>query len=91
MPDAYANANFNLVCIYINGKKNRQFTYESNDYFRHDGKVELGSDTATLYLYGMRVYDKALTAEAVMKNYANLLPDIEAKRQHTAENMVLDA
>lgn len=39
----------------------------------------------------MRVYDKALTAEAVMKNYANLLPDIEAKRQHTAENMVLDA
>lgn len=91
MPDAYANADFNLVCIYINGKKNRQYTYESNDYFRHDGRVELGSDTATLYLYGMRVYNKALTAEAVMKNYANLLPDIEAKRAHTAENLVLDA
>ena len=91
MPDAYANADFNLVCIYVNGKKNRQYTYESNDYFRHDGRVELGSDTATLYLYGMRVYDKALTAEAVMKNYANLLPDIEAKRAHTAENLVLDA
>lgn len=91
MPDAYANADFNLVCIYINGKKNRQFTYESNDYFRHDGKVELGSDATTLYLYGMRVYDKALTAEAVMKNYVNLLPNIEAKQQHTAENLVLDA
>lgn len=34
MPDAYGNAGFNIVAIYINGKKNRQYAYESNDYFK---------------------------------------------------------
>ncbi|MDO4164060.1 MAG: leucine-rich repeat domain-containing protein, partial [Bacteroides sp.] len=91
MPDAYSNSGFNLVCVYINGKKNRQFAYESNDYFANSGYLTLGNDYATLALYGLRIYDSALTSEAVEKNYRNQLSTTTEKDAHAAENDVLDA
>ena len=90
MPDTYGNAGFNIVAIYINGKKNRQYTYESNDYFRNTGKITLGNDYANLYLYGLRVYDSALTSEAVQKNYINQLVTTSEKQMEKNINSVLD-
>ena len=90
MPDAYGNAGFNIVAIYINGKKNRQYAYESNDYFRNGGKIVLGNDYANLYLYGLRVYDSALTSEAVQKNYINQLVTTDEKQTEKSINQVLD-
>ena len=90
MPDAYGNAGFNLVAIYINGKKNRQYAYENNDYFRNEGKITLGNDYANLYLYGLRVYDSALTSEAVQKNYINQLATTDEKQREKSINRVLD-
>ena len=90
MPDAYGNAGFNIVCIYINGKKNRQYAYENNDYFKHNGKIVLGNDFANLYLYGLRVYDAALTSEAVQKNYINQLVTTDEKQAEKDANSVLD-
>lgn len=90
MPDAYGNAGFNIVAIYINGKKNRQYAYESNDYFKNAGKITLGNDYANLYLYGLRVYDSALTSEAVQKNYINQLVTTDEKQTEKSINQVLD-
>ena len=90
MPDAYGNAGFNLVAVYINGKKNRQYAYENNDYFRNDGQIVLGNDCANLYLYGLRVYDAALTSEAVQKNYINQLVTTDEKQTEKGINAVLD-
>ena len=90
MPDAYGNAGFNIVAIYINGKKNRQYAYESNDYFKNGGKITLGNDYANLYLYGLRVYDSALTSEAVQKNYINQLVTTDEKQTEKSINQVLD-
>lgn len=90
MPDAYGNAGFNIVAIYINGKKNRQYAYESNDYFRNSGKIVLGNNYANLYLYGLRVYDSALTSEAVQKNYINQLVTTDEKQTEKSINQVLD-
>lgn len=90
MPDAYGNAGFNLVAIYINGRKNRQYAYENNDYFRNDGQIVLGNDYANLYLYGLRVYDAALTSEAVQKNYINQLVTTDEKQAEKSVNEVLD-
>lgn len=90
MPDAYGNANFNLVAIYINGKKNRQYAYISNDYFKNTGKIILGNDYANLYLYGLRIYDSALTSEAVQKNYINQLVTTDEKQTEKSVNAVLD-
>lgn len=90
MPDAYGNAGFNLVAIYINGRKNRQYAYENNDYFRNGGKIVLGNDYANLYLYGLRVYDSALPSEAVQKNYINQLVTTDEKQTEKEVNTVLD-
>ncbi|WP_294599893.1 leucine-rich repeat domain-containing protein, partial [uncultured Bacteroides sp.] len=91
MPDAYGNAGFNLVCIYIDGRKNRQYAYLSNDYFRNNGKITLGNDYANLYLYGLRVYDAALTEEAVHKNFINQLTTTDEKLIEKEANDVKDA
>ena len=90
MPNAYGNPDFNLVSIYINGKKNRQYAYLINDYFKNNGKITLGNDYANLYLYGLRIYDSALTSEAVQKNYINQLVTTDEKQKEKALNQVLD-
>lgn len=91
MPDAYGNSGFNLACLYINGKKNRVYNYESNDYFKNNGKILLGNDYANLYIYGIRVYNFALTENAVRKNYVNQLSTTSEKQTETAINKVFDA
>ena len=57
IPDAYGNQDFNLCVLYVNGVKNREFTYENNDYFAQDGKITIGSDYADVDVYGIRIYD----------------------------------
>jgi hypothetical protein len=90
MPNAYGDPDFNLIAIYINGKKNRQYAYLNNDYFRNTGKITLGNDYANLYLYGLRIYDGALTSEAVQKNYINQLVTTDEKQTEKSINQVLD-
>lgn len=91
MPDAYGNSEFNLCIIYINGKKNREFTYENNDYFAQDGGIEIGSDYGDVDLYGIRIYDSALTSNSVLRNYINWLATTEEKEIEKNNNDVLDA
>lgn len=90
MPDAYGNSGFNLCIIYVNGVKNREFTYENNDYFAHDKDIVIGSDYADVDVYGIRVYDSALTSEAVLRNYINWLVGNTEKSQLQKDNDVLD-
>ena len=90
MPNAYGDPDFNLIAIYINGKKNRQYAYLNNDYFKNNGKITLGNDYANLYLYGLRIYDSALTSEAVQKNYINQLVTTDEKQTEKSINQVLD-
>jgi len=90
MPNAYGETEFNLVAIYINGKKNRQYAYLNNDYFKNNGKITLGNDYANLYLYGLRIYDSALPSEAVQKNYVNQLVTTDEKQKERRVNQVLD-
>ena len=71
MPDAYGNPGFNLCILYINGVKNREFTYEDNDYFAHTGNIEIGSNFSDVDIYGIREYEFALTSQGVLNNYIN--------------------
>ena len=64
MPDAYGNPDFNLCIVYVNGVKNREFTYKNNDYFAQNSDIIIGSDYADVDVYGVRAYDSALTSEA---------------------------
>lgn len=89
MPQAYGNKNFNLVILYVNGCKNREFTYESNDHFENHGNLIIGSESADIDIYGIKVYYKALTANAIQQNHMNWLN--EGKEEYKARNDVFDA
>lgn len=91
MPDAYGNNGFNLCCMYINGKKNRVFNYESNDYFANSSPIRIGSNSADVDIYGLRIYNNALTSEGVQKNYINWLVRNEEKEAEIQKNEVLDS
>ncbi len=90
MPGAYGNPEFNLCIIYVNGVKNREFTYKNNDYFAQNSDIIIGSDYADVDIYGVRVYDSALTSEAVLRNYINWLVDNTEKSRVQDENDVMD-
>ena len=90
MPDAYGNSGFNLCIIYINGVKNREFTYENNDYFAQNSNISMGSEYADIDVYGIRTYDSALTSEAVLRNYINWQSDNSEKIRIQKENDVMD-
>ena len=91
MPDAYGNAGFNICVVYINGRKNREFTYENNDYFANASNIVIGSDFADIDLYGIRAYDSALTSTGVLRNYINWLASRADKINETDKNDILDA
>ncbi|NDV83639.1 leucine-rich repeat protein [Bacteroides sp. 51] len=91
MPDAYGNGGFNLCCLYVNGVKNRVFNYESNDYFAHEAPIVIGSKEADIDIYGIRVYDAALTSEGIQKNYISWLPTTSEKEKEVEINDVLDS
>jgi hypothetical protein len=91
MPQAYGNNGFNLVVVYINGCKNREFTYADNDYFANSGTLEIGSDNSDIDIYGVVFYKKALTATAIQKNIAYWLASTKEKEEYAARNDVYDA
>lgn len=91
MPDAYGNSGFNLCILYVNGKKNREFTYENNDYFAHNGGIVIGSNYADIDIYGLRIYDSALTSSSILRNYINWLVDTTEKAEVKNDNDVMDS
>lgn len=90
MPDAYGNPDFNLCIVYINGVKNREFTYKNNDYFSQQNGIVIGSNYADIDVYGIRVYDSALTSEAVLRNFINWQIDNAEKTGIKEANDVMD-
>lgn len=90
-PNMYGSAGFNLCSIYINGKKNRTFLYESNDYWAQNGDMVIGSDYADVDIYGIRIYETGLGSNAVHKNYINWLPGTDEKVEESERNSLYDA
>ena len=88
MPNAYGNPSFNLVVLYVNGVKNREFTYSNTDSFENNGSIVIGSDSADIDLHTSRIYNLALSETAVRQNYINLLNTIEEKAEFQRKNDV---
>lgn len=91
LPAAYGNPGFNLCILYINGRKNREFTYEDNDYFAQPGAIVIGSEFADVDIYGIREYESGLTSQGVLTNYINWLSGTEEKARVIAFNDILDS
>lgn len=69
----------NVAMIYVNGVKKCSFEWAKGDTFAHDGTLKLGSQTADLYLYKMRVYGFAFAWQQVMQNYIASIASSEQK------------
>jgi len=69
----------NVAMIYVNGVKKCSFEWSKGDTFSHDGILKLGSQTADLYLYKMRVYGFAFAWQQVMQNYIASITSSEKK------------
>ena len=66
----------NIAIIYVNGVKKCSFEWSSGDTFAHSGELVLGSDTADLYIYKMRMYNVPFSWPQVMQNYISSLHTI---------------
>jgi hypothetical protein len=83
----------NVAMIYVNGVKKCSFEWVKGDTFAHDGVLKLGSKTADLYLYKMRVYGFAFSWQQVMQNYISSIFDLEykAKFKRKEDSVLNDA
>lgn len=75
----------NLAQIYCNGSKVRSFSFETADRWDVTSNVIMGSQTADLFVYKMRVYDRGFESYDASKNYVNSLPSAEAKEKAMLE------
>lgn len=71
----------NFAFIYVNGVKKCVFSFTNADSWVVPNNMQLGSDNADLFLYKMRVYNKAFSWSDVMMNYINSLPSASEKQQ----------
>lgn len=89
-PNAYGNSGYNLCMTFIDGKRNRVFAYQSNDYWQAISDIIIGNDYADIDIYGIRIYYASLTSSSVLKNFVNWQPSTDEKAATVERNAVYD-
>lgn len=78
----YMETGKNVIMLYVNGVKKCTFEWSAGDTFAHSGNLVLGSDTADLYFYKMRIYTNMQFAWTnVLQNYISCLHTTAEKSQ----------
>lgn len=81
--------NYGNICqIYCNGDKACEFEFQTSDNWANNGCLIMGSSTADLSVYSMRMYDQSFGWHDVVRNYINSLPTTDEKKSVSA---VIDA
>ena len=71
-------ADANLAYLYVNGVIVRVFNYNNASWRQGTPKnIVIGSNEALVELYSLRIYDKALTFNQVVGNFAFDTPDVD--------------
>ena len=73
----------NLCKIYANGVGVCSFAFTNTDSWINEGCLQMGSDTADLYVYNFRQYESGFGSADAFRNFLASLPDLNTKR---AEN-----
>lgn len=71
----------NICIIYVNGVRKKEFAFTNADSWLTDANLIIGSETADLYLYNVRVYDKGFGTQDALQNYVASLPNSLDKRK----------
>lgn len=81
----------NICTIYVNGVKKCSFEFSETDSFVVPSNLIMGSSSADLYVYKMRVYNNGFGWQDAAQNYINCLPGMAEKvAAYTKLNSVLD-
>ncbi len=86
--ESYAN----IAYVYVNGNPARMMDYKTSSW-RHvtPKKIVIGSEECTVALYTVRIYDKALTCQQIMGNYAYDTPALSDKIAIARRNNILNS
>lgn len=87
------NTNYGNICIlYVNGVRKKEFSFTNADsWMTESAKILLGSETADLYLYSIRVYESGFGSQDALKNYISSLSSSKDKSNASALiNSVID-
>ena len=75
-----ANKTTNLVRVFINGGVDRLYKYDYLTDFNYDGfNLQVNPESADLDIYGIRVYNRALTLKEVENNYVSTMSSVTEK------------
>lgn len=75
-----ANKTTNLVRVFINGVVDRLYKYDYLSDFQYNGfNLEINPESADLDIYGIRVYNRALTLKEVQDNYVSTMSSVTEK------------
>lgn len=75
-----ANKTTNLVRVFINGGIDRLYKYDYLTDFNYDGfNLQVNPESADLDIYGIRVYNRALTLKEIENNYVSTMSSVTEK------------
>ncbi len=87
------------VRIFINGKINREFLFDhsrANEFWQADGSgtpssggIRIGQQEADIDIYGIRIYQKALSSDDIQQDYISSLPTAAEKILFKEENDIM--
>lgn len=81
----------NLCIIYVNGVRKKEFAYSTADSWITQANIILGSQTADLYIYNIRVYSKGFGTQDALQNYVASLPtSTDKKKAYDLFSSVID-
>lgn len=87
----YKQYNGNLAQVYVNGSKKISFEYSDSSDFILDSKLVLGSQTADLMFYKMRIYPQGFTWESIFKNYVNTYTGDKSSLYASVDSIVTES
>ena len=70
----------NLCQIYVDGGKARSFEFSTSDSWNNNANIILGSNSADLYVYGIKVYERGFDKEDAERNFVASLNLSEDKK-----------
>ena len=81
----------NFDRIFVNGIINREFIYGVDRFVADGGSggIVIGSDSADVDIYSIRVYKQALSSQNVLQDYKSSIPDAAKKRKFHRMNDIL--
>lgn len=85
-----ADKTVSLVRVFINGCIDREYKYDYLTDFQYNGfNLEVSPQSADMDIYGLRVYNRALTLKEVENNYVSTMSSITEKTKFQQLNDIV--